>query len=65
MDNFYCKDKQGDIVMTSKLMRILDNMTEEERIDLLGPEPCRKQCFDCMAIVGERQLKTKELINKK
>lgn len=65
MSKFYCKDQKGEVVMTSKLMRILEEMTEEERIDLLGPEPCKKQCFDCMAIVGERQIKTKQLINKK
>lgn len=65
MPDFYCENYKGEIVMTPKLMRILDSMTEEERIDLLGPEPCQKQCFDCMATVGERQLKTKQLINDK
>lgn len=35
-----------------------------ERDKILNPElfPCEKQCFDCMAIVGERQTKTKKLI---
>lgn len=34
-----------------------------ERDKILSPEkfPCTKQCFACMAIVGERRLKTKQL----
>lgn len=62
--NFYCKNYKGEIVMTPKLMLMLESMTEKERIDLLGPDPCKEQCFDCMAIVGERRIKTKNLIKR-
>jgi hypothetical protein len=39
------------------------NLTEEERSFILhGPQKgCKEQCFTCMAIVGERRLKTKPL----
>ena len=36
----------------------------KEREEILEGTPCTKQCFDCMAEVGKRQLETKSLINK-
>lgn len=41
-----------------------ENIQGIERDKILNPElfPCEKQCFDCNANVGERQLRTKELL---
>jgi hypothetical protein len=37
-----------------------NNLSEAETNAILHPPACEKQCFNCMAIVGERQLKTKQ-----
>jgi hypothetical protein len=43
-----------------------NNLSEEETNKILHPEmfPCEKQCFDCIAIVGERRIKTQQLLSK-
>lgn len=40
----------------------LTDMSEAEKDAILSPPECEKQCFDCMAIVGARRLRTKEII---
>lgn len=41
---------------------IENNYSEKDMAKVLRGEPCDKQCFDCMAIVGKRRLETKKLI---
>ncbi len=44
-----------------------NNIQGKERDKILHPDkfPCEEQCFNCMAIVGERRLKTQQLLNRK
>jgi hypothetical protein len=44
-----------------------NNIEGEERNRILHPDmfPCKEQCFDCMAIVGERQRRTREIVINK
>lgn len=42
----------------------LTNLSEEEKNEILFPSVCEKQCFDCMAIVGSRRIRTKQFITK-
>jgi hypothetical protein len=69
MNNFYCHKTQS-YELISQAERIkrreycrISGITGLERDKLLSPHlfRCETQCFDCMAIVGERRLKTKEL----
>lgn len=64
----YCQKVCGEIDFsidewneTSKALN-LTNMTEREKNNILFPPACDTQCFDCMAIVGARRIKTKKLI---
>lgn len=65
---FYCQKTCGSEDFTieewNKVSEDLEetNLSQQEKWDILFPPHCEKQCFDCMAIVGERRLKTKELI---
>jgi hypothetical protein len=69
MSNFYCQHLVGYVDFSidewnKTYNEIKDmNLTEEERSFILhGPQKgCKEQCFTCMAIVGERRLKTKPL----
>jgi chaperonin GroES len=60
---FYCQRVVGDAEFSieewNKQFKICCDLDIEMPDE---PEPCTKQCFDCMAIVGERQLKTKKLL---
>ncbi len=66
--NFYCQKICGEedfsIDELNKVSQDLDktNLTEKEKQDILFPPKCSKQCFDCLALVGERQMKTKQLL---
>lgn len=70
MNNFYCQIKcvpvDFNIDEWNKASKEIDAMpiSEEEKQKLLFPDPCEKQCFDCMAIVGERRRKTNELLSQ-
>ncbi len=65
---FYCQKVCGDenfsIEEWNKALAYCNNAGIEgvERDKILHPEkfPCTEQCFTCMAIVGERRLKTKK-----
>lgn len=67
MTHFYCQKVCGDgnfsIEEWNKSLKYCDDAGIEgvERDKILHPElfPCTSQCFDCMAVVGERRLKTK------
>lgn len=66
---FYCQRLCGDtnfsIVSWNEAFEYCNkmNIQGEERDKILSPEkfPCKTQCFACMAVVGERQQKTKQL----
>ena len=69
MAHFYCQHLVGDVNFSidewNKVYNEIKdlNLTEEQRDFILnGPtEPCKEQCFACIAIVGERRKKTKNL----
>lgn len=69
MAHFYCQKLTGDANFSIKEWnRVHDEikdlgLTEKEENDILfgDGEPCKEQCFDCMAIVGERRSKTATL----
>ena len=65
--NFYCKIVVGadfSIDEWNKAFKYCNdnNIEGKEREEILEGTPCEKQCFACMAVVGERRLKTKALI---
>jgi hypothetical protein len=39
-------------------------LSEADQSKILHPPACAEQCFDCMAIVGERRLKIKTKTKK-
>ncbi len=69
--NFYCKIIAGDpdfsIEEYDKKFKecIRLALSENETAKVLGDNKgkCKKQCFDCMAIVGKRRLETKKLMS--
>ncbi len=69
--NFYCQKICGEedfsIDEWNEVSKELDktNISEKERDDILFPPKCKEQCFACMAIVGDRQIKTRQLIDEK
>lgn len=66
---FYCKITCGDpefsIGEWNKAYDTCNNLGIEgkERDAVLDGVPCKKQCFSCMATIGERRLKTKRQMN--
>ena len=72
-NNFYCQRMCGDenfsIDEWNQTYSDLEktNLSKKEKTEILLPEvlgTCDKQCFDCMASVGSRRLKTQALIDK-
>lgn len=67
MVHFYCQNIVGDADFSidewNKVYEEVKDLSEDEQNAILFPvlEPCKQQCFSCMAIVGERRLKTKAL----
>lgn len=63
--NFYCQQKCGevgfDIDEWNKNYKEIEAMPipQAEKDKLIDGEPCKEQCFDCMAIVGETQKKNR------
>lgn len=64
-NNFYCQIKccavDFSINEWNKAFEEIMGMpiSDSEKEELLHPEPCKEQCFDCMAIVGTTQRKNK------
>lgn len=63
--HFYCQKLVGDANFSidewNKQLKICNDLGIE-----MPPEPtegCKEQCFDCLAIVGERRAKTQKAIN--
>jgi len=67
---FYCQNVCGEIDFSidewNEAYAYCNEMGIEgkDRDDILNPPACEEQCFDCMAIVGDRRKKTKELKTK-
>ena len=63
--NFYCQIKCGhedfSIEEWNKADKEIEAMpiSEYEKQKLRWPDPCKEQCFDCIAIVGATRLKNK------
>lgn len=58
--NFYCQRVVGDANFSISEWNEQFKICCELEIDMPSDklDPCENQCFDCMAIVGERQKKT-------
>jgi len=65
MENFYCQQKCGEVDFSidewNKRYLEIEAMpiSQAEKDKLIDGEPCEKQCFDCMAIVGETRKKNR------
>ena len=65
MENFYCQQKCGEVDFSidewNKRYLEIEAMpiSQAEKNKLIDGEPCEKQCFDCMAIVGETRKKNR------
>ena len=65
MDNFYCHQKCGGVDFSieewNKAFQycVDNNLSEEQTAEILEGNPCKKQCFDCMAIVGKTRKKNR------
>lgn len=68
MKNFYCQKKCGGDNFSIDEWNIAfkycidNNLSENETSEILEGNPCERQCFDCMAVVGETRSKTAKLI---
>ena len=66
--SFYCQKACGEVGFSIEewneayLYCVYNNLSKEETNKILHPElfTCESQCFNCMAIVGERRLKTNQ-----
>ena len=69
MSDFYCQNLVGDENFSIDEWNRVHNeikdlglSEKEENLILFGTgECCKEQCFSCMAIVGERKLKTQNI----
>ena len=65
--NFYCQNKctpeDFSIDEWNKAFKTcIDlNLDEEATAEILEGKECDKQCFDCMAVIGNRRIKTKAI----
>lgn len=70
MNNFYCQQVCGEVDFDiSKHNALLEEVYKmpipnSEMEKIINGEPCKKQCFECIAIVGETRIKNK-LIREK
>lgn len=64
--NFYCQNKSGSpefsIDEWNNAYDEVKDMSEEIQSLVLEGKPCKEQCFDCMAIVGERKIQTNKIL---
>ena len=66
---FYCKIHTGSMESINEWNDVEEslrhtNLSEQEKSAILFPSVCTKQCFDCLAEVGETRMKTQKLITK-
>lgn len=61
--SFYCQNTCGAVDFSidewDEVEKSVRSLSEKDQQDILFPKSCNEQCFACMAIVGERQAKTK------
>ncbi len=70
--HFYCQNLCGQVDFDIDEWNLALKYCDEsgikgiERDRILHPEkfPCSEQCFSCIAIVGERRLKTQEILSR-
>lgn len=68
--NFYCQQKCADVDFNidkwnEAFKTCIDlNLDEKSTAEILEGKECDKQCFDCMAIIGNRRIKTQTLIDR-
>ncbi len=68
---FYCQKECGVVGFSAeewnKNYLEIEAMpiSQQEKDNLIDGEPCTKQCFDCIAIVGKRRQQTREQLNQK
>ena len=67
-NTFYCKIHTGSMESIDEWNEVresleLTNISEKEKQNILFPTVCEKQCFDCVAEVGETRNRTRELID--
>lgn len=65
--SFYCQNVCGDENFSidewnKAYHEVKDKSQEIQRMVLDGPGQCEKQCFECIALVGNRRLKTQEIM---
>ena len=71
MSSFYCQQKCGEVNFSIDEWNkafdycIENNLPEKEMSKILEGEACKKQCFDCMAVVGETRMKNKIIRERK
>lgn len=63
-NNFYCQNVCGDAEFSIAEWNEQFKICNDLNIELPEAEPCKKQCFDCMANVGDRRIKTKKLLER-
>lgn len=66
-NTFYCKIHTGSMESIEEWNEVqrsleLTNLSEQEKQNILFPDTCEKQCFDCIAEVGQRRKTTEQLI---
>ena len=66
--HFYCQNLVGDVNFSidewnKAFEEVKDKSEEIRRLVLDSPPACEKQCFDCIAIVGERRAKTQQRLS--
>ena len=66
--HFYCQNVAGEVNFSidewNKAYEEVKDKSEEIQRLVLDPQPpCKEQCFDCMAIVGERRKRTQEFLS--
>jgi hypothetical protein len=61
--DFYCQNTCGSadfsIEEWNEVEKRVRSLSKIDQQNILFPKHCNEQCFSCMAIVGERQAKTK------
>lgn len=68
MENYYCQKKSGAIDFSIDDWNdaynycVENESSEVEMSKILEGSKCKSQCFDCMAVVGDRQERTKTKI---
>jgi len=69
-ENFYCQNKcTPEYFSIDEWNKAFDyciknNIPEEQMNEILDGKECEEKCFDCMAVIGSRRIKTKAIIER-